>query len=216
MVNRALTAHAMKTIHHERAFVPIRSLFKPSLRGPHIHYCASAGGSREPAQQIHKGPWMAIDQQTQTICPCCQYLLPTGSLFEPYPILYNLRVGVIFSRQGILWSLQACDVGKADTRHDSAGKWYEHVRTRGRFLGHERVAHPHPTDAINRVPTSHAMNCAKKMMDACLCDEQHTLSQAMTGKRCMKRMHVLCEKWQFIASHVGARFIAPASSGTRT
>jgi hypothetical protein len=30
-------------------------------------------------------------------------------------------------------------------------------------------------------------------------------SQAMMKKRGMKRMHVLCQKWQFIANHVTSR-----------
>jgi phage terminase small subunit len=85
------------------------------------------------------------------------------------------------------------------------GNWCEHVRIRWRSLGHERVAHPHPTGAINRAPTSHAINCAKRMMDQVSAMSSLLGCQPMMGKRCIHCIHVLCQKWPFIASLVGVR-----------
>ena len=80
-----------------------------------------------------------------------------------------------------LQSLQVCAVGEADALHETScaagtplcmkkmragrfqqtllGKGGEQVRTSWRLLDDERVVQPHTTDAINRVSTSHAMNC---------------------------------------------------------
>jgi len=78
--------------------------------------------------------------------------------------------------------------------HDFAGTLGEQVRTSWRLRGNERVAPLRPTDAINRVPTSHAMNCARKMMASVSARSRTRSNSKMTGERRMKCMHVLYKK----------------------
>jgi hypothetical protein len=71
----------------------------------------------------------------------------------------------------------------------------------------------HPTGAINQAPTSHAMNCVKKIMNQ-VSAMRCTLDSLPITKKDARIAYMYCmKKRQFIASVVGTRFIASAGVG---
>jgi hypothetical protein len=81
----------------------------------------------------------------------------------------------------------------------------------GRFRDEEHRVASRTKDAINRVPTSHAINCARNMIYRVSAMSSTLSHPQMAGERRMKSPHILCAKRQFIASKVGTQFIASAS-----